>query len=102
MECDALMVERTTFVKNVDQRAATLWSMIGYTFLFFAAWFACGIAGPPGNLLSPDPAARSDFLATFEAILAMFFSAPGWACVLVGQRRMLRGIRSEAGGEEKR
>ena len=85
-----------------DQRAATLWSTIGYTFLFFAAWFACGIAGPPGNLLSPDPAARSDFLATFEAILSMFFSVPGWLCVLLGQRRMLRAIHSEAGGEGKR
>ena len=30
-------------------RSAAIWSMIGYMFLFFAAWFACGIGGSPGN-----------------------------------------------------
>jgi bacteriorhodopsin len=77
------------------QRSAARWSMVGYMFLFFAAWFACGIGGPPGNMLSPDPAAQNAFLAIFEATLSMFFSVPGWACVLVGQRKMLQGTQSE-------
>jgi hypothetical protein len=77
------------------QRSAARWSMVGYMFLFIAAWFACGIGATPGNLLSPDPAAQNPFLATFEAILSMFFSVPGWACVLVGQRKMLQGIQSD-------
>lgn len=77
------------------QRSAARWGMVGYMFLFFAAWFACGIGGPPGNMLSPDPAAQNAFLAIFEATLSMFFSVPGWACVLVGQRKMLQGAQSE-------
>jgi hypothetical protein len=80
---------------KVYQRSAARWSMVGYMFLFIAAWFACGIGGPPGNMLSPDPAARNVFLASFEAILSMFLSVPGWACVLVGQRKMLQGIQSD-------
>jgi hypothetical protein len=75
------------------QRSASGWSVVGYMFLFVAAWFGCGIGGPPGNLLSPDPAAQNGFLAMFEAALSMFFSVPGWACVLVGQRKMLLGVQ---------
>jgi hypothetical protein len=76
------------------QRSAAGWSLVGYMFFFCAAWFACGIGGPPGNMLSPDPAAYNTLSATFEATLAMFFSVPGWICVLLGQRKMLQGIRS--------
>ena len=73
--------------------SAARWNIVGYMFLFFAAWFACGIGGPPGNMLSPDPAAQNLFAAIGAATLSMFFSVPGWACVLVSQRRMFQGIR---------
>ena len=72
------------------QRSALRWSMVGYMFLFFGAWFACGIGGPPGNLLSSDPAAHNLVAGTGAGILSMFFSVPGWACVLVSQRKLLR------------
>ena len=82
------------------QRSASRWNMVGYLFLFSAAWFACGIGGPPGNLLSSDPAAHDEFLAVFEATLSMFLSVPGWACVLMGQRRTLQGTRREGGNRD--
>ena len=76
------------------QRSAAKWTMIGYMFLFFSAWFACGIGGSPGNLLSGD--STTHFLpgATLAAVLAMFFSVPGWLCILIGQRKMLKGVQS--------
>ena len=85
-------------------RSATKWSMVGFMFLFFGAWFACGIGGPPGNMLSSDPTAHNLLAATGAAMLSMFFSVPGWACVLVGQRKMMQvvlaGQEDRAGGLE--
>jgi D-serine dehydratase len=64
-------------------------------FLFVAAYFACGIGGPPGSLLSHDQATH-DLEATYDsAMLSLFFSVPGWACMLVGMRKMMQGIRSD-------
>ena len=79
------------------QRSAAKWSMIGYMFLFFSAWFACGIGGSPGNLLSTNPGTHYLTGAIYAAALAMFFSVPGWLCVLIGLRKMLKGIQSETG-----
>ena len=77
-------------------RSAAKWTMVGLMFLFVAAYFACGIGGPPGSLLSHDQLTHDLEAAYDSALLAIFFSVPGWACVLVGTLRMLRGIRSEA------
>jgi hypothetical protein len=77
------------------QRSAAKWNMIGYMFLFFSAWFACGIGGSPGNLLSTDSSSHFLSGATYAAVLAMFFSVPGWLCVLIGQRKLLKGFESE-------
>ena len=66
------------------------WNIVGYLFLFFAAWFACGIGGPPGNMLSSDPVRHNQFAAIGAALLSMFFSMPGWTCLLVSQRKMLQ------------
>jgi len=74
-------------------RSAIKWNIIGYMFLFFGAWFACGIGGPPGNLLSPDLTIHNLNIATGAAVRSMFFSVPGWACVLVGQHKMIRAIK---------
>lgn len=76
-------------------RSATKWSMAGYMFIFFSAWFACGIGGSPGNLLSANSDTHNLVAAIWAAVLAMFFSVPGWACLLVSQRKMLKGIQSE-------
>jgi hypothetical protein len=76
-------------------RSAARWSMIGYAFLFSAAWFACGVGGTPGNLLSPDPAMHNPAVATGVAALSIALAVPGWACVLLAQSRMLRGALSE-------
>ncbi|UCE40177.1 MAG: hypothetical protein JSV17_12000 [Candidatus Aminicenantes bacterium] len=77
------------------QRSAAKWSMIGFMFLFFSAWFACGIGGSPGNLLSTNPDTHYLTGAILAAALAMFFSVPGWLCVLIGQRKMLRALQQE-------
>jgi len=74
-------------------RSACVWKIIGYVFLFSAAWFACGIGGAPGNMLSPDPTVHNLDYATVAAVLSMFFSVPGWVCVLVGMRKMIEAVQ---------
>lgn len=74
-------------------RSALKWNAFGYMFLFFAAWFACGIGGPPGNLLSADPAIPNLYAGTGSALLSMFFSVPGWALVMVGQRKTVQAAK---------
>ena len=75
-------------------RSAAKWNMLGLMFLFVAAYFACGIGGPPGSLLSSDSLTHDIESAYDSALLAIFFSVPGWACVLVGIRKLFQGIRS--------
>ena len=77
-------------------RSAARWNVMGYMFLFIAEWFACGIGGPPGNMLSSDLGTHSFPGALGAAALAMFFSVPGWACLLVGQWKLLREAQSVA------
>jgi hypothetical protein len=76
-------------------RSAAQWNMIGLMFLFVAAYFACGIGGPPGSLLSHEHAIHDLESAYDSAMLSIFFSVPGWACMLVGMRKMMKGIRSD-------
>lgn len=76
-------------------QSAARWNMVGLMFLFLGAWFGCGIGGPPGNLLSRDLATHDLDAAYTTAMLSIFLSAPGWACVLVGMRRMLQGAQFE-------
>jgi hypothetical protein len=76
-------------------RSVAKWNMVGLLFLFIAAYFACGIGGPPGSLLSHDQSTHDLEAAYDSALLAIFFSVPGWACVLVGMRKMLWRIRPE-------
>lgn len=72
-------------------RSAIGWSMLGYLFLFIAAYMACGIGGRPGgSLLSTDVAARNTDWGTTAALLSKFFSLPGWVCVFVGMRKLLK------------
>ncbi|MFC1513666.1 hypothetical protein ACFL5P_01525 [candidate division KSB1 bacterium] len=77
------------------QRSAAKWNIVGYMLLFTAQWFACGIGGTPGRLLSSDPANHYYYGAVLAAILAMFFSVPGWICVFIGQRKLLHEILIE-------
>ena len=74
-------------------RSAAKWNMIGYAFLFLGALSACGIGAPPGSLLLPDPTIHNVGVATTAAVLSMFFSVPGWACVLVGTRKMIKATK---------
>jgi hypothetical protein len=70
------------------QDSAAAWNMVGMMFLFAGAWFACGIAGPPGNALSQDISLRDLDIAYFSAMLSVLLSIPGWACLLIGMRKM--------------
>jgi hypothetical protein len=76
-------------------RSVAKWNMLGLMFLFVAAYFACGIGGPPGSLLSADSLTHNIESAYDSALLGIFFSVPGWACVLVGIRKLLHGIRPQ-------
>ena len=88
--------------KNADQslRKAIRHNMIGYMFLFMASWFACGVGGPPGNMLSGDPAAHNQLAALGAAGMAMFFSVPGWSFLFLGYRSMLNALPVETREEE--
>ena len=80
-----------------SQRSAAKWNMVGLMFLFVAAYFACGIGGPPGGLLSHDQTTHDLSSAYDSAMLSIFFSVPGWTCVLVGIRKLMGGLRSGEG-----
>lgn len=73
-------------------RTGLKWNAVGYVFLFTASWFACGIGGGPGNLLSLDASMHNPFLASMSAVSGMFASVAGWVCLLVGQRKLLEGL----------
>jgi len=49
-------------------RSILTWNMFGYMFLFIGK-------------------------GTTSAVLSMFFSVPGWACIFVGQRGLLKFIQ---------
>jgi hypothetical protein len=77
-------------------RSAVGWSVLGYLFLFVAAYMACGIGAPPGGrLLSADVASRNFDWAAVAAVLSKFFSLPGWICVFIGMRKLMKwnGVR---------
>jgi len=74
-------------------RTAIRWSGFGYMFLFFGQWFACGIGAPPGNLLSLDITTHSIEHASLSAALSIFFSIPGWVCILISLRKMLQNCK---------
>jgi len=80
--------------KKSDQRLrlALRLNLLGYMFLFIASWFACGIGGPPGNLLSVNSAVHNNLAALGAATMAMFFSVPGWCFVFLGYRLILKTI----------
>jgi len=71
-------------------RSAARWAMFGVTFMFLALWFACGIGGPPGNMLSADPATHSMEFALNAAVGSTFFSVPAWACLFVAVKKASR------------
>jgi hypothetical protein len=80
--------------KNSNQRfsKALRQNMIGHMFLYISSWFACGIGGPPGNMLSADAATHNQFAALAAASMAMFFSVPGWSFLFLGYRSMLDSL----------
>jgi threonine/homoserine/homoserine lactone efflux protein len=73
-------------------RRVLVWHAVGTVFLFSATWFACGVGAGPGNLLSLDASIQRPFLAGAAAVAGMFCSVLGWACLLMGMRRIVRGI----------
>ena len=88
--------------KKSDQklRLALRLNLLGYMFLFIASWFACGIGGPPGNLLSADSVTHNNLAALGAATMAMFFSVPGWCFVFLGYRSILKIILLDANLED--
>lgn len=84
--------------KNSNQKLgkAIRLNMIGYMFLFISSWDACGIGGPPGNMLSADATAHNQSAALGAAGMAMFFSVPGWIFLFLGYRSMLKTIIEDA------
>jgi hypothetical protein len=71
-------------------RSAARWAIFGSTFMFLALWFACGIGGPPGNMLSTDLATHSLEFASNAAVGSAFFSVPAWGCLFVALMKASR------------
>ena len=82
-------------------RAIAKWNAFGYMFLFMAQWFSCGIGGPPGNLLSENLSTHYLLGAIGSASLAMLASVPGWVCLLIGQKQLLKQAKKENKGVEQ-
>ena len=77
-------------ISNQKLDKAIRLNMIGYMFLFIASWDACGIGGPPGNMLSADVTVHNQSAALGAAGMAMFFSLPGWIFLFLGYSSMLK------------
>ncbi len=73
-----------------DLRSAVRYALFGATFMFLALWFACGIGGPPGNMLSADASTHSFEFALNAAVGSTFFSVPAWGCLLMALIRVTR------------
>jgi hypothetical protein len=75
-----------------SERTGSDLRMVGSVFYVIAAWDLCGLLG---SLLSHDQVTHDLEAAYDSAMLSIFFSVPGWACMLVGMWKMLQGIRSD-------
>jgi hypothetical protein len=53
------------------------------------------IGAGPGNLLSTDLSMHKPFFAGAAAAMGMFMSVAGWICLLVGQRKLLKGLETK-------
>ena len=80
---------RSYSLTSSEQKSISLWTMSGCFFLFFAGYFACGIGGQPGFLLSPDESLHNYTYAYRAAMLGMACNVPGWFCMLMAQRKMM-------------
>lgn len=85
---------RTTRFSAGPLRSALAWMVAGFVFVLSAAWFACGVGAGPGFLLSTDASMHQPFLATAAAVAGMFSSVVGWVCLLVGFRKILKGLET--------
>ena len=73
-----------------QQRKSATWNMVGFLFLFLSSYAGCGIGGPPGNLLSSTPGLADTTFALIASAMAIGYSIPGWACLLMAQRVLLK------------
>lgn len=87
-------MKSTRLTKGTLKRAL-VWNMAGFVALFSGGWFACGIGGPPGNLLSTDPSMQNPTLAGAAAMAGMFFSVVGWVLLWVAMRTMLKAVEAK-------
>lgn len=58
----------------------------GFACMFAAQWSACGIGGPPGNLLSDDPAIHNPLAGLMGAMAGIAFSVMGWTLFCISER----------------
>src|SRR3972149_2482674 len=86
---------KTTRLTSGSLKRALRWQVGGYATLFAAVWFACGIGGPPGNLLSTEDSLRNIEAATGAALAGMFFSVVGWVLLWMAMRIMLKSIETK-------
>lgn len=92
---------QTTRLSSGALRGALAWNAVGHVFTFSAAWFACGIGAGPGLLLSSDLSMHRPFLAGAAAVAGMFCSVVGWACFLIGMRKVLKGLSAKTIGSSE-
>jgi hypothetical protein len=81
---------KTTRLTSGLLKRALRWQVGGYASLFAAVWFACGIGGPPGNLLSPEINFHNTEAATGAALAGMLFSVIGWVLLWIAMRLLLK------------
>lgn len=70
------------------------WTMIGMCFVFSSGLMCCGIVGPPGYALSDNPELVSKPWIMRASMMSMVIGILGWSCVLIGQRRTIKKLKS--------
>lgn len=71
--------KKRTSLEGPEKTAADF-LLVGYVFFFVAAWFLCGLLGPPGYLLYPDKVIQFNTLASARssALLIFIYLVLGW------------------------
>ncbi|MCL5771297.1 MAG: hypothetical protein M1479_03370 [Actinobacteria bacterium] len=81
---------RLVIISKKGKDSAGRMITLGIVLLFCSGWMACGIAGPPGNLLSKDISSHNQIAATWASIASMAFAVIGWICILIGYKLILK------------
>ena len=72
-------------VEKGEMRKSARWKMTGYSLIFMATWFTCGMFSYPGYALRPEQANYE--YATAISYIVMILLLLGFTFIFLGQRK---------------